>query len=223
MTDLSPPSDGTLAAQSALDPETREWLRVLTASGAERDAGIARLHGRLLRVAYSEVRRRRADLGVSGPELDDLAHQAADDALVSVVGKVGQFRGESRFTTWAFRFVIFEVATKVSRHFWREPATAMGDEDWHRLPDRFAFDPGRRAEWHDLLAALCRAVEQDLTDHQRRVFVALVLRGVPLDVLVAELGSSRNAIYKAMFDARRKLRLSLAANGYVDLDMEVSA
>ena len=223
MADLSVPTGGTLPAQSALDPESRAWLRVLTASGAEREAGIDRLHGRLLRVAYSEVRRRRRDLGFSGPELDDLAHQAADDALMAVVGKVGQFRGESRFTTWAFRFVIFEVATKVSRHFWREPAVAIGDEEWHRLPDRFGFDPGRRAEWHDLLAALRRAVEQDLTDHQRRVFVALVLRGVPLDVLVAEMGSSRNAIYKAMFDARRKLRLSLAANGYVDPEMEVGA
>ena len=143
MADLSAPT--ARPAQSALDPESREWLRVLTASGAARDAGIQRLHGRLLRVAYSEVRRRRGDLGVSGPELDDLAHQAADDALMAVVGKVGQFRGESRFTTWAFRFVIFEVATKVSRHFWREPATPMGDEDWRRLPDRFGVDPGRRA------------------------------------------------------------------------------
>ena len=221
MADLSAPT--ILPVPSTLDPESREWLRVLAARGGEREAGIQRLHGRLLRVAYSEVRRRRRDLGVRGPELDDLAHQAADDALMAVVGKVGQFRGESRFTTWAFRFVIFEVATQVSRHFWREPPTAMGDEEWGRLPDRFGFDPGRRAEWHDLLAALRRAVEQDLTDHQRRVFVAIVLRGVPLDVLVAELGSSRNAVYKAMFDARRKLRLSLAANGYVDPGTDVSA
>jgi RNA polymerase sigma-70 factor (ECF subfamily) len=223
MADLSVPTESPLVARFALDRESRDWLRALEASGAERDAGIARLHGRLLRVAYSEVYRRRRDLGVSGPELDDLAHQAAGDALVSVLGKVGQFRGESRFTTWAFRFVIFEVATKVSRHFWREPATAIADEDWDRLPDRFGFDPARRAEWHDLISALRHAVEHDLTDHQRRVFVALVLRDVPLDVLVAELGSSRNALYKAMFDARRKLRLSLAANGYVDLEMEVSA
>src|SRR3954468_22001876 len=128
MADLSAPT--VLPAPFALDPESRHWLRVLTARGAERDAGIERLHGRLLRVAHSEVRRRRGDLGVSGPELDDLAHQAADDALMAVVGKVGQFRGESRFTTWAFRFVIFEVAKKVSRHLWREPAIPIGDEAW---------------------------------------------------------------------------------------------
>jgi RNA polymerase sigma-70 factor (ECF subfamily) len=91
-------------------------------------------------------------------------------------------------------------------------------EDWERLPDRFGFDPAAESEWRDLLAALRRAVEKELTERQRRIFVALVLNGVPLDALVVELGSNRNAIYKTMFDARRKLRAALAANGYLDND-----
>jgi len=57
-----------------------------------------------------------------------------------------------------------------------------------------------------------------LTVRQRRVFVALVLNGVPLDTLVIEMASNRNAIYKTMFDARRKLRAALAANGYLSDD-----
>jgi RNA polymerase sigma-70 factor (ECF subfamily) len=94
----------------------------------------------------------------------------------------------------------------------------MDAEDWDRLPDRFGLDPARVAEWRDVVAALHRAVDDELTDHQRRIFVAIVINGTPLDALVVELGSSRNTIYKALFDARRKLRASLVTNGYLETD-----
>ncbi len=127
----------------------------------------------------------------------------------------GARRDESRFTTWACKFAIFEVSAKIGRHFWRHPAVPLDAEDWDRLPDRFGLDPAQEAEWRDLLAALRRAVDDKLTPRQREVFVAIVLNGVPLDALVLELGSSRNAIYKVLFDARRKLRSALVANGYL--------
>jgi RNA polymerase sigma-70 factor (ECF subfamily) len=172
----------------------------------------------LVRIARGEVRRRGPRLRITGPELDDLAYQAAADALLAITGKLGQFRGESRFTTWAYKFVIFEVSAKIGRHFWRHPSVRLDAEGWERLPDRFGFDPAQQAEWRDLLGALHRAVDQELTARQRRVFVALVLNAVPLDTLVIELGTNRNAIYKTLFDARRKLRAALAANGYIGDD-----
>jgi RNA polymerase sigma-70 factor (ECF subfamily) len=176
------------------------------------------LHELLLRVARSELHRRSARTRIGGPELDDLAYQVAADAMIAIIAKLGQFRGESRFTTWVYRFVILEVSVKLGRHFSRHPTVAMDAEDWDRLPDRFGLDPGEQAQWHDLLGALRRAVEQDLTDRQRQVFVAIVVNAVPLDALVIELGSNRNAIYKVMFDARRKLRAALVANGYLDIE-----
>ena len=176
---------------------------------------MVRLHDLLLRVARSEARRRRGQLSIGGPELDDLAHQAAADAVLAVVAKVGQFRGDSRFTTWACKFAIYQVSTKIGRHFWQRPTAMIDGEDWDRLPDRFGLDPAHAAEWRDVLAALRRAVEVELSDHQRRIFVAIVVNGVPLDALVAELGSSRGAIYKALFDARRKLRAALVTHGYL--------
>ena len=91
-------------------------------------------------------------------------------------------------------------------------------EDWDRLPGRFGFEPARESEWRDLLAALRRAVDTELTPRQRQVFVAIVVNAVPLDALAIELGSNRNAIYKTMFDARRKLRGALVANGYISHD-----
>ena len=98
--------------------------------------------------------------------------------------------------------MILEVSAKVGRHFWRHPAVRLDAEDWSRLPGRFGADPAHQAEWGDLFAALRRAVDSELTPRQRDIFVAIVLNEVPLDTLVTHLGSSRNAIYQAMFEAR---------------------
>ncbi len=210
-----PESPGSV---SIPDHGSGAWVGGLGANGAAYDETVARLHDLLLRVARAEVHRRRAQLPMAGPELDDLAHQAAADAVVAVVRKVGEFRGESRFTTWACKFAIFEVSTKLGRHFGQRPTVAMDGEDWDRLPDRFGLVPADAAEWREVVAGLRRAVHEELTDHQRRIFVAIVLNGVPLDALVAELGSNRNAIYKTLFDARRKLRTALVTHGYLDDD-----
>lgn len=187
----------------------------LSAAAPAREAAAARLHAMLLAVARRELRRRRAQLPISGPELDDLAHQAADDALLAIVAKLDQFRGESRFATWAHRFVAFEVAAKVGRHHWRRRAAIVAEPDWEQLADRLGADPARRSEWIDLVAALRRAVDEELSARQRRVFVALALEGERTEELAAELDSTPNAVYKALADARRKLRASLAAGGHL--------
>jgi RNA polymerase sigma-70 factor (ECF subfamily) len=209
-------SEGTPDAAARPDPESAEWLRVLGRGGHQREAALARLHAMLLRIAQTEARRRGPPLRITGPELEDLAYHAAADALLAITAKLGQFRGESRFTTWAYKFVILEVSAKIGQHFWRRPQVALDAEDWDRLPGRFGFEPAQQSEWQDLLAALRRAVDTELTPRQREIFVAIVINGVPLDALVVRLGSNRNAIYKMMFDARRKLRAALAANGYLD-------
>jgi RNA polymerase sigma-70 factor, ECF subfamily len=201
---------------AGLDPDSEQWIQALSGTGAQREAGLARLHEMLLRVARAELRRRASQLQIAGPELDDLAYQAVADALLAIVGKIGEFRGESRFTTWAYKFAILEVSAKIGRHFWRNPAVRWDTADWDQLPDRFGPEPAGEAERRDLADAVHRAVDEHLTPRQRQVFMAIVLNGVPLDALAAELGSTRNAIYKTMFDARRKLRAALAANGYLD-------
>ena len=207
---------GGISLPQRLDPDSRQWVRALSGTGPQREAGLARLHELLLRIARAELQRRNGQFRITGPELDDLAYQAAADALPAIDLKLGQFRGESRFTTWAYKFVIFEVSAKIGRHFWSHPAVPMDAEDWDRLPGRLESDPARETERRELAGAVRRAVDEQLTPRQRKVFVTIVLNGVPLDALVVELGSTRNAIYKTMFDARRKLRAGLAANGYLD-------
>ena len=185
----------------------------LSATGPVRDQALSSLHAVLLRIARAEVQRRRGALRLDGPELDDIAHQAAADAMMAITSKLGDFRGESRFTTWAYRFVVLEVSSKMGRHFWQNPPVSLDAEDWDRLPDRFGHDPQHEAQSRELVDSVKRAVDEVLTPHQRRVFVAVVLQGVPLDALALELGSSRNALYKTMFDARRRLRAELVAGG----------
>jgi RNA polymerase sigma-70 factor (ECF subfamily) len=197
-----------------LDEESAVWLGRLGGERRERQAAERDLHARLVRIALAEVRRRSARTPVTGPELDDVAHQAADDAMLAILAKVGDFRGESRFTTWAYRFVILEVSSKLGRHYWRNPPVALDAGQWERLPDRFGIDPALHAESAGILAEVRRVVDEELTAHQRRLFVAIVVDEIPLDAVAAELGLRRNAIYKVIFDARRKIRRALVANGY---------
>ena len=150
---------------------------------------------------------------VNGPELDDLAQQAADDALVTILDRLDDFRGLSRFTTWACKFVIFEVSAKVARHAWRRQAPSVGELAWEELPGPLGHRPEDSLEQRAQLDALSRAIG-GLTGRQREVLVAVALNDVPIDVLAAKLGTNRNALYKNLFDARRSLRASMAAAGH---------
>lgn len=197
------------------DPESLDWLRRLAATGREHEDAVGELHGHLLRFARTEVNRRGPRFHVHGPEADDLAHHAAADALLGISTKLATFRGESRFMTWAYKFVILEVSNKLGRHFWRTGPAPPDAAQWDCLPDRFGLDPGEHSEARDLLAALRCAIETELTAHQQELFVAIVLNRIPLDALVVRMQSNRNAIYKSLFDARRKIRAALVANGYV--------
>ena len=203
-----------MESPTARDDESSEWLRVLDKASSDHESGLARLHERLLRIARSEVRRR--DTSIAGPELDDVAHQAAADAMLAILAKLDTFRGESRFTTWAYRFVILEVSSKLGRHYWHGAPSSLDEEQWDTLPDRLGVDPHEVAESRGIAAVVRAAVDQSLTAHQRAVFVDVVLRGIPLDALCARDGVTRNAVYKTVFDARRKIRAALVANGYLD-------
>jgi RNA polymerase sigma-70 factor (ECF subfamily) len=194
---------------AVLDEESREWLRTLRAGGAEHDAAVARLHALLLRAARFEVARRRPSLPhLRGNELDDIAQEAADDALVSVLARLDTFRGASRFTTWVYKFALLEAAVKLRRRAWQGREVPLEPETWSLFASA-SPEPTEQAEQSELLGALQRAIEDALTPHQRRVVVALALNGVPIDVLAERLGTNRNALYKTLHDARRKLRARL--------------
>jgi RNA polymerase sigma-70 factor, ECF subfamily len=197
--------------EASAGDESRAWLSALRGQGADRERAIAELHGLLLRAARHELSRRRAALSyVRGEELDDVAMQAADDALMAVLAKLDDFRGESRFTTWAYKFAVLEAGVKLRRRAWQGREVLLEPDGWDRFADR-TNSVHEELEQAELLGALRDAIEDTLTPHQRRVFSALALNEVPADVLAERLGTTRGALYKTLHDARRKLRRELAA------------
>src|SRR4051794_6243708 len=193
--------------------DSREWLAALRAHGAARDRAVEPPHDLLLCGARFEVSRRRASLHyVRGEELEDIATQAADDALVAVLRKLRDFRGASRFTTWAYKFALLEAGVRLRRRAWQGREGGLDAGMWPAVahPRGAGPDAGER---RGVLGTLKRAIDQTLPPHQREVFAALALNGVPIDVLAERLDTTRGALYKTLHDARRKLRRELAAAG----------
>ena len=201
------------AATMPLDPDSREWLRCLRADGAAHDDAVARLHALLLKAARFEVARRSSTLPhLRGNELDDIALEAADDALMSVLARLDDFRGLSRFTTWVYKFALLEAAVKLRRRAWQGREMPLEPDTWD-LFSSAGLQPDQELEQSELLETMQRLIDEALSPHQRRVLVALALNGVPIDVLAVRLNTTRGALYKTLHDARRKLRKELTETG----------
>jgi RNA polymerase sigma-70 factor (ECF subfamily) len=197
------------AHEPPLDEESERWLRELRAGGRMGDAALARLHAELLRAARFEVSRRRVSLPhLRGDELDDIAVEAADDALMSVLRRLDDYRAASRFTTWAYKFALLEAAVRLRKRAWQGREVPLAAESWTLFASA-GLQPDARAEQSELLSTVQWAIAELLTPHQRLVLVALALNGVPIDVLAERLGTTRGALYKTLHDARRKLRRHL--------------
>ena len=195
---------------ATLDKESQEWL---TGLRERRDESVAQLHALLLRAARFEVARRRPTLPhLRGNELEDIAYEAADDALMSVLARLDDFRGESRFTTWAYKFALLEAAVKLRKRAWQGREVPLEPESWS-LFTTADLGPEDEAEQSELLRTVQTAVAEELTPRQREVLVALALNGIPIDVLAERLDTTRGALYKTLHDARRKLRKHLDEKG----------
>jgi RNA polymerase sigma-70 factor (ECF subfamily) len=192
------------------DAESLRWVEALSSTGRRHDEAISALHALLVRAARFEVARRA---GGRSDELADLAMQAADDALMAIMRKLHTYRGESRFTTWAYKFALLEAAVKIRRRAWHGREVPLEADGWAQLADRRS-SPDADAESSELIAAVCDGIAEALTPHQRTVMVALTLNDVPIDVLAERLDTTRGALYKTLHDARRKLRARLSYDGF---------
>jgi RNA polymerase sigma-70 factor (ECF subfamily) len=209
----------------ALGPgsDSAAWLSGLRPDSPHRDAAIEALHALLLKGARFEVNRRRASFPhLRGDDHDDLAHQSADDALVAVLRKLGEFRGDSHFTTWAYKFALLEAGVKVRRRAWQGREVPLEPESWELMAG-LGSSPHEDAETTEVFSALRDAIEKELSVHQREVLLAVTLGDVPIDVLAERLNTTRGALYKTIHDARRKLRAALAARGLGDGQAEATS
>jgi RNA polymerase sigma-70 factor, ECF subfamily len=195
------------------DAESRAWLGELRADGGRGEDARRRLHDLLLRAARFEIGRRRGALPhLRGGDFDDLAHQAANDAMLAILSKLDSYRGESRFTTWAYKFALLEAAVKLRRRAWQGREIPLEPGDWSRFADP-GGSPALSAESHEVMGSIGNAFQRELSPHQREVLIAVAVNGVPIDVLAERLSTSRGALYKTIHDARKKLRAHLADAG----------
>jgi RNA polymerase sigma-70 factor, ECF subfamily len=196
-----------------MDSESNRWLERLRADSRDRDAAISELRELLLRAARFEVRRRCATLSqFRGGDQEDLAQQSAGDAMVAVLSKLDDFRGESKFTTWAYKFALYEAAAKIRKLAWQGRELPLEADEWPQIPDPGPAPQGE-VEMNDLLAAIRQEIEASLTPRQREVLIALALNEVPIDVLAERMDTSRGALYKVLHDARQNLRAALTGRG----------
>ena len=192
-----------------LDAESKRWIDRLSAKSPDRDAAILDLRILLLKAARFEINRRvAASPHLRGSDYGDLAEQSANDALVAILAKLGDFRGASRFTTWAYKFALLEAAVKIRRRSWQRHEVPLESESWASMADRES--PYEDVETTEMLTVLRKAIESKLSPHQREVFVAVAIGGVPIDVLAERMSTTRGALYKTIHDARRKLRAELS-------------
>jgi len=198
-------------AEAEAEPEN--WVEALSTPGPRQDRAMGSLHQMLLRASRHQVRRMRSTLaGIGDERLEEIANQAADEAMMAVLAKLSTFEGRSRFTTWAYKFAILQSATEVRRFAWQHREVELDDDVQLQT---HGPSPASYAEASDLASAVRSAIDEALTPHQRRVTIALLVDDVPIDVLAQRLGTNRNALYKTVHDARTRLRAHLIASGHL--------
>ena len=209
MTALSPPP--VKAGPVRDKDEEYDWPAALNALGPQREEALTRLHRFLLRAAFHQVLRMDRH-GIGRDRINEIANQAADEAMLSVLSKLSTFEGRSRFTTWAYKFAVLQAAVEVRRESWRDREIPL-DESYVVLAREST--PEQHAEASDLAQAVWDGIDQVLTPHQRSITVALLVDEVAIDVLAERLGTNRNALYKTLHDARGRLRTHLLSTGHL--------
>ena len=197
-----------------------EWLSALKSSGAKQADAITDLRAYVLRAALYSLRRSRGNLGrVASTEVNQLAEDCAQDALLAILQHLDDFRGESRFTTWVYSFAINTALVAARREGWKSvPLDKVIDspnlDEWTAAEGRAPADPQRLALQTETLAVIREAIDHHLSARQRQVVKAIFFEDVPLDEIARHWGSNRNAVYKLLHDARRKLKAHLEERGF---------
>ena len=200
----------------------QEWLSDLSASGAPQEAAIADLRNILLRAALFFFSRSPSDLaGLSRDEISQRAEDCAQDALLAVMRHLADFRGDSKFTTWAYKFAINIALTAARRERWKgvslDELSDSGEDafsEWATRDKSEGTAPETSAMQDELRGVIQNVIDHDLTQKQRQVLRLMVFDEVPMDEVVRHLGANRNTVYKLLHDARRKLKSGLQARGF---------
>ncbi len=195
-----------------------QWLADLTGNSESQAVALEELRSRLRRSILYYLSQERSDLrGLSLQELEQMADDLAQDATLRVIDNIKNFRGESLFTTWANRIAIRVAISDLRRarykDFSLDDITAEGELPPVKSDSNDTPTPEESVERADVLAKINHALEEALTERQYQVISAVALKGVPMDIVAEQMGTNRNALYKLLHDARKKLRTYLESQG----------
>lgn len=201
-----------------------EWLADLR-DEERRDEALADLREYLLRAVFLYLDRHREDLiHLDRRELEHLAEDFAQEALLQVQANLDTFRGKSKFTTWAYPFVINVAAGELRLHRWRTLSIEMlvAEEEvplFRFLSDRETPDPETAAARNQILELIRRIIDYELTERQRFALVNVHFKGVPMAEVARQLNTTPNNVYKLLHDARKKLKRGLERRRYSRADV----
>lgn len=205
---------------------SEEWLTALSGGDEqEYERALHDLRDYLLRAALVYLTQQREELtSWNTADIRDLAENFAQEALLDIQDNLDGFRGDSKFTTWCYRFVINRAASELRRRRYHDLSLDRLREEEPAAYQRMfgttaAASPELRAERRMLLRLLREIVAEKLSEKQRLAVVGVYLRGYPMDAVAAALGLSRNALYKLLHDARKRIKQELHARHYTQGDI----
>lgn len=194
-----------------------EWVQALSQPGKPEQVALETLRDYLLRAVLVYLREHRNDLsGWSSADVHQFAEDAVQEALLSIRKKLGSFRGESKFTTWAYRFVVNKAASELRRSRYQDTSLEglQGGEDGDLtigFSDERGLDPDVAAEQRSFMDLLSQIIGEELSERQQRAMVGIHLQGRSMQEVAEELEITRNTLYKLLHDARRKIKERLQA------------
>ena len=200
----------------------QEWLHDLNSGGSRQEAAIADLRDLLLRAALYFFSRNLGDFkGLDRSEITQRAEDCAQDALIAVMDHLPEFRGDSKFTTWAYEFAVNKALMAARRERWKGVSLdeLVSLDNGHFLESAIqdtaeGMTPERYAMQGEIQRMIVDVIQRDLTERQRRVLLLMVFNEVPMDEVARVLDTNRNAIYKLLHDARHKLKNRLQNRGF---------
>ena len=205
-------------------PSTRsnqEWFDALSNQGMQQGEALEELRRLLLRAALFTLVTHLTDLQeMSENERVALAEECAQEALIAVLGRLGDFRGESKFTTWVYKFGVNIALSRARRWRWKQVslddlADDDGTLDWLQRNERFqTADSEQPVRQKEVVEVIREVLRTQLTPRQRQTLKLMAFDNVPMDVVVQRLDSNRNAVYKSLHDARLKIKQQLIQRGY---------
>jgi len=195
--------------------DNQVWLSDLRAGGEQREAALADLRALLLRALPQGIARW---LSPENPEFEPFIEDTAQETLLRVLNGLDTFEGRSQFTTWVYKISVRVALNELRRRRWRDVSLEglMEDEADDSAPHQFAsFEPGPEAiaERTDILQRVQDIMAEELTERQRAAMHAINMQGVPMEEVARRMGTNRNALYKLLHDARRRLKHRLEREG----------